>query len=256
MIPIILIQQNNQSLYHNNSLINGWDIIIPQNWALTFWLSFIYAGARMIGLNNERYLAYESQQLYFPHDYLETNTAKTYYYHQALALYQNYQNKSKGKCINYYLYGIQYPFLYQIYYSLNYYIIRNWYIDHNGLIGLSSANSSSSTTSSSTTSSSSLCYYVPISIIYEKGKGNDYAGIYIPTKVDVLEWLEHGIKCKAIEQTISKGKQYQIISIISIASSSSSSKMDISNDDDDDQGIIMEIIAVTTMIQINHYSSI
>lgn len=45
-IPLLLIQ-------HPGGLSrgygSGWDLVLPKNWGMAFWMSCIYAGAKVIG---------------------------------------------------------------------------------------------------------------------------------------------------------------------------------------------------------------
>ena len=37
----------------------GWDLILPANWGMAFWLALVYNGARVGGLREERMLRFE-----------------------------------------------------------------------------------------------------------------------------------------------------------------------------------------------------
>lgn len=62
-IPVILIQNslnNNMASVQGGNLFTGWDIILPNSWAMPFWLPLIHMGARAIGQNELNYLLFES----------------------------------------------------------------------------------------------------------------------------------------------------------------------------------------------------
>ena len=50
----------------------GWDIIIPNGWAMAFWIPLVYSGARVGGLREARNLSTRAGQLHFPDDFLDT----------------------------------------------------------------------------------------------------------------------------------------------------------------------------------------
>ncbi|KAL6079105.1 Ribonucleases P/MRP protein subunit pop1, variant 2 [Balamuthia mandrillaris] len=69
-IDILLIERRTkQGVKHN---IIGWDIILPSGWAMPFWKSFIYAGARAIALQERHAAATERGECSFPEDYPDT----------------------------------------------------------------------------------------------------------------------------------------------------------------------------------------
>lgn len=71
-IPVMLIQQPPHSSAlqtTHNSLGSGWDLILPLEWAMAFWISLIYRGARACGLKEMRKCSLESQVLHFPQDF-------------------------------------------------------------------------------------------------------------------------------------------------------------------------------------------
>jgi ribonuclease P/MRP protein subunit POP1 len=56
-IPVILIQRPG---VRQGTRINygcGWDIILPPNWSMAFWLACIYRGARAAGVRELQSLA-------------------------------------------------------------------------------------------------------------------------------------------------------------------------------------------------------
>jgi len=62
-IPVLLIQNaihNGNHKILNGNLFTGWDIVIPNGWAMAFWMCLIHLGARAIGQNELDYLLFES----------------------------------------------------------------------------------------------------------------------------------------------------------------------------------------------------
>jgi hypothetical protein len=65
-IPIIIIQTRSETNFKNiknGCLFTGWDIIIPNSWAMSFWQLFIHLGAKPAGLKEMSYLHFESGML-------------------------------------------------------------------------------------------------------------------------------------------------------------------------------------------------
>ena len=42
------------------SMYSGWDVIMPNNWAMDFWLPLIHNGARAFGQTELNYLSFET----------------------------------------------------------------------------------------------------------------------------------------------------------------------------------------------------
>ena len=104
-IPIILI--------HNpciQSLNGGWDIVLPIGWGLSFWLAFIYRGARSIGLKELEHMNFETQQLSFPALFSDTNAGKEYHLNEFSNLYSKYQRMPPSKRCNFIKYNVPSPF--------------------------------------------------------------------------------------------------------------------------------------------------
>lgn len=65
-IPVILVQNANATSVFsikNGVLFTGWDVILPNTWAMAFWMCFVHFGARAIGQNELNYLLFESGNL-------------------------------------------------------------------------------------------------------------------------------------------------------------------------------------------------
>lgn len=62
-IPVLLVQNAIHNGNHNilnGNLFTGWDIVIPNGWAMAFWMCLVHLGARAIGKNELDYLLFES----------------------------------------------------------------------------------------------------------------------------------------------------------------------------------------------------
>lgn len=62
-IPILIIQTTSETNFNhikNGTMFTGWDIIIPNNWAMPFWQLLIHLGARAVGLNEMNYLSFQA----------------------------------------------------------------------------------------------------------------------------------------------------------------------------------------------------
>lgn len=98
-IPVLLIQQNFQlhsipnihtevsssakrriySLANDDcSLGSGWDLVVPSNWAMAFWVSLSYRGARACGMQELRKCSLETLTPHFPEDYIDTESGRRY----------------------------------------------------------------------------------------------------------------------------------------------------------------------------------
>jgi ribonuclease P/MRP protein subunit POP1 len=63
IVPIVLIQSTTTNTFDkikNGALGNGWDLIVPREWGMAFWMTLVYHGAKPIGLNELAYLNFES----------------------------------------------------------------------------------------------------------------------------------------------------------------------------------------------------
>ena len=98
-IPVLLIQQSLQSSDH--SAVAGWDLILPLNWAMEFWMSLIYRGARACGMKELRKCSLEIQAPHFPHDYPDTAAGRQNSFEQKEALELRYHSLPPDKRRNY-----------------------------------------------------------------------------------------------------------------------------------------------------------
>ncbi|KAA8497265.1 Ribonucleases P/MRP protein subunit POP1 [Porphyridium purpureum] len=80
---------------------SGWDIILPAQWAMPFWLAFIYAGARAVGLREMRQLHREGGKPYFPDDYPDSLSGRAELFKSIEESRAKYARRPRGKRINY-----------------------------------------------------------------------------------------------------------------------------------------------------------
>lgn len=80
-VPVLLIQnpgrQSSLAASHGSghNLLgcgNGWDLVLPGGWAMAFWVSLVYRGARAAGLREQDASLLEQSQLRFPADFPDT----------------------------------------------------------------------------------------------------------------------------------------------------------------------------------------
>ena len=99
----------------------GWIFITHNSWAMPFWKSFVYAGARAIGLDEIRQISFEKSEFLYPFDYpgilklsilkQETEAYQTDSKIQKEFLEIEYNKRPKGKRPNYEALGITSPFI-------------------------------------------------------------------------------------------------------------------------------------------------
>ena len=99
-IPVMLIQQSPQS-GASNDLGCGWDLIVPPNWSMAFWVALVYRGARASGVKELEKCSLESQLLHFPQDFPDTATGKQYNSEQRKQLEAHYLKRPPAKRVNY-----------------------------------------------------------------------------------------------------------------------------------------------------------
>jgi ribonuclease P/MRP protein subunit POP1 len=112
-VPILLIQNGSMSSLRTNKngcMFNGWDIIIPQTWAMSFWQTLVYFGARAVGQQEIKYAYYESGNLSFPDEYLDTEAGKSEQSRIKNELLKEYQARPPSKRVNFVKTGFLNPF--------------------------------------------------------------------------------------------------------------------------------------------------
>ena len=95
-IPILLMQQS-----FGSNQASGWDIILPSNWGMAFWVSLVYRGARACGLKELQKCSLEAQALHFPLDYPDTLAGQQYSDEQRQLLEAKYLRAPPDKRRNY-----------------------------------------------------------------------------------------------------------------------------------------------------------
>ena len=112
-IPAILIQNtlnNNLNAIQNGNLYSGWDLILPCSWGMAFWLNLVHHGARALGQNEIDYLLFESGNLKFPKEFLDTNSSQILNDQLKHELFKKYSARPPSKRINYLKSGFLSPF--------------------------------------------------------------------------------------------------------------------------------------------------
>jgi ribonuclease P/MRP protein subunit POP1 len=116
-IPVLLFQRGSPFSASNNHIKNnrkefdeGWTLIAPRGWGVSFWKSFVFAGARTCGLRDVRAMHFETGTPAFPYDYPGTQPwqqLRDTYKQQAT---QVWAKKPPAKRANYDLLGVRHPF--------------------------------------------------------------------------------------------------------------------------------------------------
>ncbi|XP_043473836.1 ribonucleases P/MRP protein subunit POP1 [Leptopilina heterotoma] len=116
-IPILLIHKpgiRNPGgvIYRRNGFASGFDVIIPQNWALSFWLSFIFRCVRPGGLRESRSLIFETLNMSAPDIFHPGTPAyEREAIHQQQLLKDNYFKNPPNRRVNFTKFAITTPFL-------------------------------------------------------------------------------------------------------------------------------------------------
>lgn len=109
-IPVLLIQQPSGCIGTNHggvgggsssSLGTGWDLVLPPEWGMAFWVSLIYRGARACGLTELRRCSLESHLLHFPQDFPDTHAGQRHNFKQRKELEEQYLKKPPNNRLNY-----------------------------------------------------------------------------------------------------------------------------------------------------------
>ena len=88
----------------------GWDLVLPTNWAMAFWIALVYRGARACGLSELRKCYLESGMLHFPHDYPDTSAGRALAEEQRKIAEEKFCCRPPDKRRNYGKLLIQHPF--------------------------------------------------------------------------------------------------------------------------------------------------
>ncbi|CAO3631093.1 unnamed protein product [Cunninghamella blakesleeana] len=127
-IPILLFQRGslegkfsahygiNKNGHHRNNNSNskelkeGWTLIIPRGWGVSFLKSFTFAGARVTGILEQRSMYMESGLSYFPYDYPGIFTWEELRKEYKDLVEKIWDRKPPGKRVNYHHIGTIHPF--------------------------------------------------------------------------------------------------------------------------------------------------
>lgn len=104
-IPILLVQQS-----FGSDQASGWDLILPANWGMAFWVSLVYHGARACGMKELQKCSLEAQALHFPADYPDTPAGQRYSDEQRQLFEAKYLRAPPDKRRNYGKLLIRQPF--------------------------------------------------------------------------------------------------------------------------------------------------
>ena len=131
-VPVLLIQQSltaqlsgvlrlGNNGYRGNldgmpspvttSLVSGWDLVLPSNWAMAFWVSLVYRGARACGMTELQKCYLECGIPFFPHDYPDTRAGRHFSEENGRATEEKFRRYPPDKRRNYGKLLIQDPFV-------------------------------------------------------------------------------------------------------------------------------------------------
>ncbi|CAD1474186.1 unnamed protein product, partial [Heterotrigona itama] len=107
-IPILLIQKPGIG---NTGLGSGIDVILPSNWAMSFWLAFIFRSVRIGALRESKSIAFECEKMQSP----DINDPDTPAYarealNTKLELREKYFRYPPNRRVNFIKFGITSPF--------------------------------------------------------------------------------------------------------------------------------------------------
>jgi hypothetical protein len=107
-IPVVLLHRPAQARRRWDS---GWDVLLPKRWAMPFWSSLCYAGARGVGLRERRYVYHESGRCHFPEDFPECREAYTRWAQRDIErAAEQWKRRPPSKRVNFTLYRVPEPF--------------------------------------------------------------------------------------------------------------------------------------------------
>ncbi|RIA97121.1 ribonucleases P/MRP protein subunit POP1-domain-containing protein [Glomus cerebriforme] len=117
LIPIFLIQRDGnmstRSVRKTSSspeFIGGWNIILPAGWGMSFWKSFIFAGAWVGGLRERHNQHFESGISCFPYDFPGTKSFENFYNEQKKIAELEYNKRPPAKRPNFKKLQVDSPF--------------------------------------------------------------------------------------------------------------------------------------------------
>eukprot|EP00842_Homolaphlyctis_polyrhiza_P004308 jgi/Hompol1/4879/HPOL_003985-RA len=111
-IPVLLVHRASaySLCFNRGECTDGWDLILPRGWAMDFWLTLVFAGARTAGLREKAEMHFEDQLPYFPTDYPESPTFVADSHQTKRELSDAHNRKPAGKRLNYASLQVASPF--------------------------------------------------------------------------------------------------------------------------------------------------
>ncbi|KAK3842323.1 MAG: NUC188 domain-containing protein [Linnemannia gamsii] len=115
-VPVLLIQREGKPQIQrasgggSNEFECGWTMVLPKGWAMPFWKSMVFAGARSGGLRERRSFHFETHQSCFPYDFPNTSAYIAYAEDTKKAGEEKYGHIPAAKRFNYAKMGVEDPF--------------------------------------------------------------------------------------------------------------------------------------------------
>ncbi|KAG0280188.1 hypothetical protein BGZ96_001647 [Linnemannia gamsii] len=115
-VPLLLIQREGRPQIQrapgggSSEFECGWTLVLPKGWAMPFWKSMIFAGARPGGLRERRSFHFETHQSCFPYDFPNTAAYIDYAEESKKAGEGKYGRIPVAKRFNYEKMGVEDPF--------------------------------------------------------------------------------------------------------------------------------------------------
>ncbi|XP_066917416.1 ribonucleases P/MRP protein subunit POP1-like isoform X1 [Clytia hemisphaerica] len=106
-IPVCILKTPGNNTNH---FAKGFEMILPSNWAMPFWIALVYQGARAGCLEEAVNISYEASILHFPRDYIDTNVGKAVNDEKAQELQNHYNRVPPAKRISYEPLGVRCPY--------------------------------------------------------------------------------------------------------------------------------------------------
>ncbi|KRX23941.1 Lissencephaly-1 -like protein A [Trichinella nelsoni] len=108
-VPVLLIQRPG-SQDENDHLGCGWDLVVPSDWGMEFWLAMQYSTARAVGLDHSRTLATERGVFHFPEAWHDCPAGQTWNADCCERDLQAYKKRPKNRRLRYDKLKVKYPF--------------------------------------------------------------------------------------------------------------------------------------------------
>ncbi|KRZ97844.1 Lissencephaly-1 -like protein A [Trichinella sp. T8] len=108
-VPVLLIQRPG-SQDENDHLGCGWDLVVPSDWGMEFWLAMQYSTARAVGLDHSRTLAAERGVFHFPEAWHDCPAGQTWNADCCERDLQAYKKRPKNRRLRYDKLKVKYPF--------------------------------------------------------------------------------------------------------------------------------------------------